>query len=306
MKKAPIVVFVYNRLEHTKITIDALSRNLLACESDLFVFSDGAASESQMKDVEEVRNYIRTIEGFKSVQIVERENNWGLANNIIDGVTRIVNEYGRIIVVEDDILTSPYFLTFMNDALELYKDEEEVANVNANVVWLKNQQPEIFLFAYPSCWGWGTWARAWKLFEKDGNKLLRQLEERNLMTDFDLGGVLSFTKMLKQQVCGKNNSWAIRWTASVFLNNKLVVSTRRSLVENIGFDGSGVHCGKRSSVKTERYMEKVIVAHKPIIEDLEMRALVRKKYLYMNSYFFKGKLRLLQLFNQIKDRLVRS
>ena len=126
MKISPIVLFVYNRLWHTRQTIEALQKNELASQSELFIYADGARNENEIDQVFEVRCYIEEVEGFKKVTITERDKNWGLANSIINGVTQIVNKYGRVIVLEDDLVTSPFFLRYMNDALDIYKDNNEI------------------------------------------------------------------------------------------------------------------------------------------------------------------------------------
>src|SRR3989339_698479 len=136
---SPIVLFVYNRLEHTRKTIEALQKNELAKDSELFLYSDGPKNEENIKKVNEVRKYINSIDGFKKVKIVEREINFGLARSIIAGVTDIVNKYGKIIVLEDDIVTSPYFLTFMNDALCLYENEEKVMHISGYFFPVENK-----------------------------------------------------------------------------------------------------------------------------------------------------------------------
>mgnify|MGYP002627338674 CR=1 FL=1 len=189
---APILLFTYKRLEHTKQAVDALRRNYLASESNLFVFVDGPKNEADIPKVESVREYVKKIDGFASVKIFAQEKNIGLANSIINGITKIINEFGRAIIVEDDIITSPYFLTYMNDALELYKDDEQVYNVDA---WLcpveKENMPQSFFMTVPEIWGWGTWKRAWKDFgamlnvDKSGKELLRKIQEMHLENKFD-------------------------------------------------------------------------------------------------------------------------
>ncbi|HCE45322.1 MAG TPA: glycosyl transferase [Lentisphaeria bacterium] len=190
--------------------------------------------------VREVREYIRTIRGFKSVRIVERDTNLGLAKSIISGVAEVINEYGRIIVLEDDMVTSPYFLRYMNEALELYEKEDKVISIHGYVYPIQDL-PETFFIKGADCWGWATWKRGWDLFEQDGKKLLKKLEDGNLTSEFDNDGAYPYTKMLRDQIRGKNNSWAIRWYASAFLNDKLTLYPGSSLVKNIGLDDSGTH-----------------------------------------------------------------
>lgn len=240
---APIVLFVYNRLHHTRRTIGALQQNLLAAESELFIFSDAAKSPEEEQKVNEVRNYIQQVNGFKQVTIVLRPKNYGLANNILDGVSSIVNDYGRIIVLEDDLVTAPWFLQYMNEALDLYKDDNRVACVHGYVYGVKENLPETFFLKGADCWGWATWKRGWALFEPDGKKLLEELERKNLRHEFDYDGAYHFTLMLNHQIKGINNSWAIRWHASAYVKDKLTLYPGRSLVQNIGNDGSGIHSG---------------------------------------------------------------
>lgn len=244
----PIALFVYNRPYHTRRTIEALKQNILVEESDLIVFSDAPKSEAQSQKVEEVRQYIRRIDGFKSVKVVEREKNLGLARSIIDGVTTIVNKYGRIIVLEDDMVTSQYFLTYMNEALEKYADDDRVVSIHGYVYPVKQSLPEAFLLPGADCWGWATWNRGWACFNSDGKFLLDELKRRKLISAFDYNGAYPFSKMLEGQIKGENDSWAVRWHASAFLADKLTLYPGRSLVHNIGNDNSGTHCGESAGM----------------------------------------------------------
>jgi putative methyltransferase (TIGR04325 family) len=241
---APILLFVFARPEHTKSTVEALKKNELAIKSDLYIFSDAPRYELQAGPVRNVRHYIRQIDGFKSVSIVERETNFGLANSIIEGVTFIVNKHGRVIVLEDDLITSPHFLTYMNQALEKYANDERVASIHGYVYPVKEPLPEAFFLRGADCWGWATWHRAWADFNPDGQYLLNELRRQKLLHDFDFDGTYPFVKMLEDQIICKNDSWAIRWYASVFLANKLTLYPGCSLVHNIGNDASGTHSGE--------------------------------------------------------------
>ena len=241
---SPIVLFVYNRLDHTWRTIEALKKNILAEDSNLIVFSDAPKSEAQTDAVQEVRKYISEIDGFKTVTIIERESNLGLARSIIDGVTTIVSKYGRIIVLEDDMVTSPYFLTYMNEALEKYADDERVVSIHGYVYPVGQPLPEAFFLPGADCWGWATWSRGWSYFNSDGKFLLDELKRRKLISAFDYNGAYPFSKMLEGQIKGTNDSWAVRWYVSAFLAGKLTLYPGRSLVHNIGNDDSGTHCGE--------------------------------------------------------------
>lgn len=293
---APILLFAYNRPRHLQHTVEALAHNPLAQESELFVFSDGARTEDDREDVELVRSYIHTIEGFKTVHRIERDRNYGLAANIIDGVTDIVNRYGRVIVLEDDLVTAPGFLQFMNDALDTYADEPRVGHIQAYDFTQNSRLPETFLIKFTGSWGWATWQRAWQHFNPDGQYLLNELHRRHLTRRFDFNGKYGFTRMLRRQVEGKNNSWAIRWNASLFLQDILSLNVGRSLVQNEGFDGSGTHCGADHLYEARLYKERLRVEKiSPVTENLEARKIFERYYAHTNSLWAKGMRRLQSL-----------
>jgi len=249
MKYATVALFVYNRPLHLKQTVDYLKQNFIARESELIIFSDAPKKEEHEQGVESVRKYIKQISGFKDIVIIERDKNWGLANSIISGVSQVLDANEKVIILEDDLLTSPHFLNFMNDALDLYFYDDVVASVHGYIYPTKKKLPETFFLKYADCWGWGTWKRAWPLFEVDAQKLLDNILSKALSYKFDFDGSYVYTDMLKDQINGKVNSWAIRWQASLFLANKLSLYPSESLVMNIGHDGSGFH-GSGIDVKT--------------------------------------------------------
>ena len=278
---APIVLFVYNRLDHTRQTIKALRRNKYASESSLFIYSDAAKNnaEDAKEKEKEVREYIKTIDGFKKVTIIERDKNWGLANSIIDGVTKIVNEYGKIIVLEDDLVTNPYFLKFMNEALEMYQDEPKVVSIHGYIYPIENL-PETFFIRGADCWGWATWAHDWKLFESEGQKLLDDLKQKGLQREADFNNSYGYTRMLKDQIKGRNDSWAIRWYMSAFLQNKLTLYPKESLVQNIGNDGSGTHCNPTEQFFINNLSKKMPILDKAIeVEETVEAKNLMEKYL---------------------------
>ena len=280
MKLNPIALFTYNRLRHTRQTVEALQKNELAEKSEVVIFSDGPRFAKDEEDVSSVRGYLKTINGFRKVSIVERDGNLGLASSIIAGVGEIVKDYGCIIVLEDDLVTSPHFLKFMNDALEHYQDDERVISVHGYVYPVSATLPETFFLRGADCWGWATWKRGWDLFEPDGAKLLAELRERGLERDFDFNGTYPYTKMLDEQTMGKIDSWAIRWYASAFLQGKLTLYPGRSLIKNIGADASGTHLGTTNIYDTEVSRNQVTVAEIPVEENLlarrEMEGYLRK------------------------------
>ena len=289
MHFAPILLFVYNRPEHTRRCIESLQKNSLASESSLFIYADGAKDSTQQEAVKDVRNYIRTIQGFKQITLIERDENWGLARNIIDGVTTQVNQYGKVIVLEDDLVVAPYFLAFMNDALEVYKNEPKVGHIQACDFTQDPSLPDTFLIKWTGSWGWATWDRAWKHFNPNGKELLQELEKRNLTRTFDFNGKYGFTRMLRRQIEGKNNSWAIRWNASLFLKDILSLNVGRSLVQNEGFDGSGTNCGGGGLYASHLYLNPLPVAPiSPVEENREARKAFMHYYARTNSFWAKA------------------
>lgn len=265
MTLAPILLFTYNRPDHTRQTLNALLENKLCEESELFVFSDGFKGEEDKSEVMEVRRIIYNIKGFKKIHIIEHSVNRGLAKSIIDGVSQVIEARGKVIVLEDDLITTPYFLTFMNEALHLFEKEERVGHVHGYCYPLP-ELPDAFLIKWTGSWGWGTWERAWKLFNPDGQALLSEIERRGLAKQFDFNGRYPYTRMLRRQVKGENNSWAIRWNASLFLNDVLSVNAGKSLVRNIGFDGSGTHSSDQDIYATNLHNKKLTI-HIPTIEE---------------------------------------
>lgn len=271
---APIVLFVYNRLWHTRQTVESLQKNELAKNSELFIYSDAPKNKDVEEKVKEVREYIKTIDGFKKVTIIEREKNWGLANNIIDGVTKIVNEYGKIIVLEDDIVASPYFLRFMNDALEFYKDKEKVMHISGYVYPIDNKNLDDTYFIKPtSCWSWATWDRAWNYYKKDIDYYLENFNKK-MIKDFNLNNSYDYFNQIVQNKQGKINTWAIFWYASVYLQGGLSLHPKESFVKNIGFDGEGIHCGKTNIFDVE------LIRKYPInfITKIEENLIARKRF----------------------------
>ncbi len=243
---APIALFVYNRPDHTRRTLKFLQQNLLADESRLFIFSDAGKDDLQHSKVAEVRDIIRSVEGFKSVQVIERKSNLGLANSIIDGVSMLTDRYGKVIVFEDDLISSQFTLQYFNDALKRYENEKEVMHIGAYMYPLQNNAlPQTFFYRAASSWGWATWARAWKQFEPDIDKIIEQFNAEKKYR-FSIDGTMNFWKQVREFKRGENNSWAIRWYASIFLNGGLTLNPSASLINNIGHDGTGIHSGKNN------------------------------------------------------------
>lgn len=285
MELAPILLFVYNRPQHVERGLASLLQNAEAGSSELYVFSDAARTEAEEEAVREVRNIVHATTGFKQIHVIERTGNWGLARNVIDGVSTIVNQYGRVIVLEDDLVVSPYFLQFMNEALDAYADEPRVGHIQACDFTQDTALPATFLIQWTGSWGWATWQRAWAHFNSDGSSLLRRLEERKLTRRFDFNGTYGFTRMLRRQIAGKNNSWAIRWNASLFLKGILSLNVGRSLVSNEGLDGSGTNSVSGDPYVSHLWMKPLEVKKiSPIEENEDARKAFERYYGHTNSF----------------------
>jgi hypothetical protein len=201
----------------------------------------------------------------------------------------MVNQYGRVIVLEDDLVTAPHFLQFMNDALDTYRDEPRVGHIYACDYTQNEALPDTYLIKWTGSWGWATWDRAWKYFNPDGKYLLEELKRRKLTRTFDFNGTYRYTRMLQRQVEGKNNSWAIRWNASLFLNDILSLNVGKSLVRNIGFDGSGTHCGNDRLYDSVLHMQPLpVVKISPIEESTIGRQAFEQYYRRTNSFMAKA------------------
>lgn len=257
MTLAPIALFTYNRPYHTRKTVEALQQNKLSTKSDLIVFSDGPKEGSSGEQVQQVRNYLKTIQHFNSVRIVERKSNFGLSANIIDGVHQVISEYGKIVVLEDDLVTSPFFLDYINDALLMYENDEKVISIHGYLLPVEETLPSTFFLRGADCLGWATWKRGWDIFQPNASPLLERLINSNQTQEFEFDGNYPYVQMLKDQISGSTSSWAIRWYASAFLENKYTLYPGKSLVSNIGGDGSGTNNGFEYSLPAPADMDPV-------------------------------------------------
>ena len=246
---APVVLFVYNRVDHTAKTIEYLKKNTLSKYTDLFIYSDAAKDDKQNENVRKVRELISKIEGFKSITIIESEENKGLANSIVNGVSQIIEKYEKVIVLEDDIITSNQFLEFMNDSLNFYEKKEEIWSISGYnfPISVPQEYNKSVYFAYrSSSWAWGTWKNRWQTIDWDIKDYNSYKLNPFKIYEFCKGGN-DLDKMLRYQMRSKIDSWAIRWCYNQFIQSKYTVYPTTSFATNIGTDGSGTHCDKTSS-----------------------------------------------------------
>ena len=242
---APVVLFVYNRPGVTLQTLEHLKNNALADKSVLFIYSDGhkpGANEAEIRKVLTVREIIRKEKWCSEVFIIESPVNRGLADSIINGVTEIVNRYGKIIVLEDDLLTSVHYLEYMNEALKRYAKCDKVFEILGYNFPVKMRTREKAYFSIvSSCLGWGTWERSWTKFDPSPNDYLRLSEDKQLRYKFDLDNSYPYSKMLKLQMEENVDSWAVRWWWTIFKNNGLTLFPSLTLISHIGFNPDATH-----------------------------------------------------------------
>lgn len=239
---APVILFVYNRPKHTKRTLQALEKNMYAADTELYIFSDGSKNAEGIDSVNAVRALIREPWNFKGIHIIERSKNIGLANNVIRGVTEVIDKHGKAIILEDDLELSEFGLQYFNDALTCYEEDEQVMEISGYMYPVDHAErlPESFFFRVANSWGWATWSRAWQHFEMDIDKLTADFSKDDIKR-FSIDHSENFWKQVKLFKAGKINSWAIRWYLSIFNQKGLVLYPRTSMVQNIGTDGSGTH-----------------------------------------------------------------
>lgn len=242
---APVALFVYNRPDHTRQTLEALSRNRGAAETPLYVFSDGPKPDATAADrerIDETRALVCSRQWTREVTLLESSENRGLAESIVTGVRRVLDTHGRVIVLEDDILTSPGFLEFMNAGLELYAGDSRVMHLSGYMYPLGLRARGTVFLRVLSCWGWATWSRAWEHYEPDIEAHLAAFNTPYRVRKFNIEGHADFYRQLLDNRSGRINSWAVRWYASWLRHGGLSLFPTQSLVRNIGHDGTGVHC----------------------------------------------------------------
>ena len=287
MGLAPIALFVYNRPWHTEQTLQALMQNELAAQSVLYIYADGPkinASKDEIKRIADVRELIRTKKWCKEVNIIESEKNKGLADSIVEGATNTIEKFGKIIVLEDDIITSTGFLKYMNDALNLYENDKTVMEVSGFMFPINSAGlPDTFFYNVNSCWGWGTWSRAWKKYNDDALEIYLQLIDKNVNWELFNGFQgNSFKEQLLSNVEKKLNTWAIKWHSIIHINKGKVLHPCRSLTRNIGFDGSGTNCEQNDNSQIPDLADSIPVERITIDEN--------KDALYELKKYFKNQL----------------
>ena len=263
--KAPIIFFVYNRADHAKETIQGILTNPEAKDTVLYIFADGPkpnASEGDKKKIQQVRDYIHTVTGFKDIIIEEAEKNKGLAPSTIYGVSKVLEKHDRMIMIEDDDVPTPYFLAYMNECLEKYKDDKQIWGVSG-YLYLKDyplgeNNDDVFLTSRTSSWGWGTWKRCWDKVIWDVEVLKRFFTHKSIEKGFNDYCGIDHSAMMKSLFRGRNSSWAVRFNFATYIYGGLDVRPRTSLINNIGLDGSGTHSGGANTTRQIRLKKSAV------------------------------------------------
>ncbi len=243
MNLAPVALFVYNRLPHTKRVVKSLQSNKLANKTELYIFSDGSRADKIDNQVVKVREFIKNIQGFKKVYVIEQSSNIGLSASIIKGVTKVINDYEKVIVVEDDLECSPTFLSYMNAALVEYERSDKIWHIGgwSYPIDVSCKNSDAYVWRCMNCWGWATWGDKWKYFQKNPDNLVSTWSKDDIHR-FNLDGAHDFWSQVTENRAGNIDTWAIFWYATIFSRQGLCVNPCVTHVLNIGFDGSGENC----------------------------------------------------------------
>jgi hypothetical protein len=287
---APIALFCFNRPIHLIKTLTMLKKNYLSKNSIIYIFSDAAKNKDDCEKVKMVRDIIKNLSGFKNKKIILRNKNFGLGKNIVNGIEYVFKRENKIIVLEDDLITSKFFLKYMNINLNILEKHENVASIHGYIYPIdkKNLQNNFFIRG-ADCWGWGTWKRSWKKYEKNPKKLLLKLKKTNQIKEFNFNNSKNYYGMLKKNLYTKNKSWAIQWYASTFLKNMYTLYPKYTYVKNIGLDGSG----KNTRIKYNLNSKFSKNFKLPKINFVQENILARKKF---EEFFRSNEKNLLEKF----------
>ncbi|MBF0252411.1 MAG: sugar transferase [Candidatus Omnitrophica bacterium] len=290
MKLAPVCLFTYNRFNETKRTLEALKKNFLSGESDLFIFSDGPKNGKSAVRVKAIREYLQAIDGFKSVSIVESKENKGLADSIISGVTEVLEKHKSVIVLEDDLITTPNFLDFMNQGLSFYENVEKIFSISGytlDLPTLKTYDKDFYFGYRASSWGWATWKNRWDNVDWDVKDYSSFNKNFKMRHEFMRGGS-DLPRMLNKQMNGKLDSWAIRWVYDQFKKNTVTVFASKSKVLSIGFDHNSTNTTKTSSKRFETTLDDSKQRNFMFDDKVEMNKILNKEF--KNKFSFANRL----------------
>jgi len=295
---SPVIIFAYNRLNHLKKTINSLKKNLYANKTRLIIYLDYPKEKKFTQDYHSIKKYYKQISGFNKKEIILRKKNFGLSKNIVNAVNQELKKYKSIIVLEDDMICDRFFLQYMHYYLNKFRNSNKIVSIHGYNYPLKNTKKlnNFFFIRGADCWGWGTWASKWKIYQKNSAKLIKNIKNRGLVSDFNFKNSYNYFGMLEDAHRKINNSWAIKWYASAFLRNKLTLYPKFSLIKNIGMDGSGIH-----SYRSKKFDIKLRNKKLHLIKNIDVKEDENAKYLFIN-YFNSLKISKVDLIlNKIKN-----
>ena len=274
---APVIIFAYNRPDHFLNLMNSLESNDIASKSDIYVFIDGVAENSHLDSNHKVIEISERDWKFQSVKIIKRDSNLGLKENIITGISEIIDMHNKVIVLEDDLVVGKYFLNFMNHSLNKYENEDRVWHINGfnYKTFLRNSNSSFFS-THMNCWGWGTWENNWK-------ELKNNLENKIKKEDINKFNFDGFIRNNYQQIVlneeKKINTWAIFWYQTIFINSGLCLMPNKSLVYNAGFDGSGINTSKQE-YKLQKLNNSRIIKYPTKVEESKFNKIAMKYYFF--------------------------
>ncbi len=241
MSFAPIVIFAFNRPVHLRGLLNSLLANQESKDSEITIFIDGPRVEDDQRLILEVVSTIEAFSDYAEIKTIRSKTNKGLATSVLAGIDTIFVNHENAIILEDDLIVASKFLKFCNEGLARFKDYPSIASIQGYSPILFNQGKGTYFLKGADCWGWATWKDRWLSLNRNSNDLLEEILKSRLSHSFDLDGSFPYTDMLRRQARSEVDSWAIRWHASMFLQNRLSVYPSHSLIFNAGFDGSGTH-----------------------------------------------------------------
>jgi hypothetical protein len=291
MQCAPVLLFVYKRLDTLQSTVEALRQNKLSIESELYIFSDAAKEKEDQPHIKNVRSYIDKIDGFKRIEIYYAEKNKGLAKSIIEGVSTIINKHGKAIVLEDDLMTSKNFLVFMNKALEHYENNKQILSIGGYTPLIKHPKDDVYFIKRASSWGWATWKDRWETIDWSINDYHQTINNSSFRKKFNEMGSDMY-KLLNDQMKGKINSWAILLCYHQFLKQQFTVFPTISKVKNIGMGGDSTHT------------RHVAQRFKTVLDESENENFIFLDIPVLDTFYLKQFLKIININQRVKYKLL--
>ena len=277
---APVVLFIFNRPDCVERTLEALSNNTFADKTDLYIYADGPRNENDELGCNKSRDVIkRYSDCFKSVELICRTENWGLARNSICGITEVINSRGKMIMMEDDTVPAPYFLKYMNIGLNKYQDNEKVMEITGFQMPIKSdEEPRAVFIKGSYAWAWGTWSNRWKEYHRNAEELMRKFSNRDIY-NLNFDGSVDIYDQLRANRDGQMDTWAVFWSAIRYLQDGFMLCPTKSLIQMIGFDDRSEHNREENAIaKVELYNGEILQFPDLVSEDIDTRKLIVRTF----------------------------